>query len=95
MRTTPVHEFVFDAFDDRSWRLLDTAVEPRQAGNVVAYVEKIRGDYEVIWVWGTHGSDRFSSLDAVKAAAQTLLEVNDRARGTRPVPIPRRPPVPN
>lgn len=83
----------FDAFDDRSWRLIDRSIETRQPGSVVAYVEKVAGAYDVVWVWGTHGSDRFESLDAVKKAAAALLEMCARERSTRPVPIPHRPPV--
>lgn len=92
MRGT-AHTLEFDPFDDRTWRLIDVSVGEREAGHVVAYVERIGDAFEVIWVWGTHGSDRFASLDAVRDAAMALLAVFDRAHRTRPVPIPHRPPV--
>lgn len=76
----------------RAWRLCDRRVPATDAEYVLAYVE--RGDggwYDVIWVLGGVGTERFASVDDVRAAA-ARRGADSRPHATKPVPIAARPP---
>jgi len=59
----------FRALDKRSWRLCDRRASARDSASLVAYVERIRGGYEVVWMQGSVKLSTFRSLDDVLAAA--------------------------
>lgn len=75
-----------------AWRLCDRSVAEADAENVLAYVERRNGRYEVTWVRGGAGTSVFASVDALLAGAmQHLAECSSRRR--KPRPIAHRPPL--
>jgi hypothetical protein len=69
----------FRALDKRSWRLCDRRASARDSASLVAYVELVRGGYDVVWMQGSVKPSTFQSLDEVLAAAAVR----------RPSPQPR------
>lgn len=77
--------------DERSWRLCDTRWHVNDAPHVVAYIELIEDEYDVVWMRGGKRRARLSSLEACLRAAREHV-AQEVEPGTRPRRIPHFPP---
>lgn len=77
--------------DERSWRLCDPRWRPSDAPYVVAYIEHLDEQYDVVWMRGARRRARVSCLDECLRLAREQL-AQDIVPGTRPIEIPHFPP---
>lgn len=87
------HQLMLDPIDDDAWRLCDHSFAASDADSVVAYIER-RDDglYEVTWVAHGVGTAVYATMGDLLRDAADLLDAA-RPRGTKPIPIPHRPPL--
>lgn len=78
--------------DADAWRLCDRRAPATDASYVVAYVERIDGWFEVVWMQGAQRRCRMATLEECAAAAARHLAERDSSGAGRPIPIAHFPP---
>lgn len=83
-----------DPIGEGAWRLCDHSFADCDADSVVAYVElRPDGQYEVTWVAHAVGTAVYSAMGDLLRDAADLLDASRTRGGTKPIPIPHRPPL--
>lgn len=79
---------------DNAWRLCDHRMPPDDPAGLIGYVERTDSTgFDVAWVTGKLGIERFATMDDVLRATVERLR-NQRIRiATKPIPIPHLPPL--
>ncbi len=70
------------------WRLCDRAVPADDASHVVAYIERGRDGFEVVWLRGARRQTRLATIEDAVLEAARLMAQESSTGGRRPVPIP-------
>lgn len=92
------HQLELMPLTEGAWRICDRSVASSDAASVIAYVEQLTTDdrselcFEVVWVHGTRGITRHTSLQSVLLMAADLLAGTVSAGRAKPKPIAHFPP---
>jgi len=92
------HQLELVPLAEGAWRVCDRSVASCDAASVIAYVEKISTgedgelSYEAVWVSGTRGTTRHSSMQSVVRMAADLVAASGSNGPARPKPIAHFPP---
>jgi hypothetical protein len=92
------HQLELVPLGEGAWRVCDRSVASSDAASVIAYVEQIPMDdfhelmYEVVWVHGTRGTTRHTSIQSVLLMAADLVAATSSSGAAKPKPIAHFPP---
>jgi hypothetical protein len=76
---------------DAGWRVCDGSLPEDDGRRVVAFVERVDGHVEVLWIRQCHAPRRFDTLADALAAADAVIAGEDPVRSARPVALRRYP----
>jgi len=94
MHSHSARRLTLEPLAESAWRLCDQSVAPCNAENVMAYVEQREdGLYEVTWVAYGFGTATYATIGDLLRGASALLAETPTRGGTKPIPIPHRPPL--
>ncbi|MEL5992234.1 hypothetical protein ACOKGD_12460 [Microbacterium phosphatis] len=92
------HQLAVVPLSEGAWRICDSTVAASDAASVIAYVEQLTTDdrselcFEAVWVHGTRGITRHTSIQSVLLMATDLLSGLASAGPAKPKPIAHFPP---
>lgn len=72
MITVDQQNLVFEPLDESAWRLCDINIDEHDAARLVAYVERVDGGYEAIWLGLGMRPSWYASRDDVLRTARGL-----------------------
>lgn len=67
------HRFELLRIAENSWRLADRTAAAGDADYLVAFIQKVSSEFEVVWLRAGEDANRFPTLDAVLDAARAIV----------------------